>query len=109
MAGVVAGVSTAAAGFMAGDLAAFTAAAFTGWVDSTVADSTRIDFTMAGSTTVDFTTAGSTTIDFAIAAFSSVEGSHIPIIRTMGITITANPTLLRLGIIVPIPPAITLM
>ena len=80
----------------------FTAADFTRWVDSTAVGFTGIDFTMAGSTKVDFT----------ITGFSSVEPSDIRggvIIRTMGITITANPTPRRLGTIVPIQPAIILM
>ena len=94
----VAGVSTA--GFMAGDLVDFTAA------DSTVAGSTGAAFTG-----IDFTMAGSTTVDFTTPGFSSAEGSLIPggaIIRTMEITIIANPTLRRPGTIVPILPAIIL-
>ena len=76
-------------------------------VASTAAD--LVDFTVAGFMVADSTAADSTTVDFTTTGFSSVEGWHIPIIRTMGMTITANPTLRRLGIIVPIPPAITLM
>ena len=60
------------------------------------------EFTMAGSTGSDFTATGS----------SSVDRSHLPggaIIQTMGITITANPTLPKLGITAPILQAITLM
>jgi hypothetical protein len=85
-------VSTAA-GFTGADLAAFMAAGST-------ADLT--DFTMAGSTGSDFTATGS----------SLVDRSHLPggaIIQTMAITITANPTLPKLGITAPIPQAITLM
>jgi hypothetical protein len=82
-----------------------TAAAFTQWQGSTgvdLADSTGVGFTGIDSTMVDFTTTG----------FSSVDRSGIPggdITRTMGITITANPTPRRPGTIVLILPAITLM
>jgi hypothetical protein len=67
--------------------------------------------TMAGLTTIDFTMADSITIDFVIADFSLVGPSHLHgwvIIPTMGITITASPTLRRSGITVPILPDITL-
>ena len=95
----------AAVASTAADLVDFTVAGFmvAGFMGaSTVVGSTGMDFTMAGSTPADFTTTG----------FSSVEGSLIPggaIIRTMDITITANPTPRRLGTTVPILPAITLM
>jgi hypothetical protein len=90
-------------------------------VASTGVDFTGVDFTVAGFmgastevgfTGIDFTMAGSTPADFTTTGFSSVEGSLIPggaIIRTMDITITANPTPRRLGTTVPILPAITLM
>jgi hypothetical protein len=87
----------------------FTVAGFMG-AASTAAD--LVDSTLVGSTGIDFTMADSTTADFTTTGFSSVEGSLIPggaIIRTMGITITANPTPRRLGITVPILQAITLM
>jgi hypothetical protein len=97
-------VSTAA------DLAVSMEAVFASWVGFTVAG--LAGSMLAGPTVIGFTMADSTTIDFTIAGFSSVEGSHIPggvIIRTMGTTITANPTAPRPGITVPILPAITLM
>ena len=84
------------------------AVAFTaGVVDFTVVDSTVGDSTVVGFTVADFTTVVST-----ITGFSSVDRSDIPggvIIRTMGITITTNPTPLRPGTTTPIRPAIILM
>ena len=70
------------------------------------------DFTVADFTVVDSTAVGSTTVVSTITGFSSVDRSDIPggvIIRTMGITITTNPTPLRPGITAPIRPAIILM
>ena len=99
----------AAVASTAADLADFTVAGFMG-AASTPADS--VDSTVVGSTAIDFTMADSTTADFTTTDFSSVERSHIPggvIIRIMGTTITANPTLRRLGTIAPILPAITHM
>jgi hypothetical protein len=102
MAGAAAGVSTAGAvGFMG---AGSTPVGFMG------AGSTPVGFTGAGSTAIDFTMADSATVDFTITGFSSVDRLHIPgwaFIRTMAITITANPTPRRLGTTVPILPAIT--
>ena len=66
----------------------------------------------AGFTVVGSTVVGSTGIDFTITGFSSVDRSDFPggaIIRTMGMTITANPTPRGFGTTVPILPAITLM
>jgi hypothetical protein len=103
MAVAVAGVSTAGAGdFMAAD--------FTRWAGFTVADFTVADSTVADSTVADSTVAGSTTVVSTITGFSSVDRLDIPgaIIRTMGMTITANPTRRRLGTTVPILPGITL-
>jgi hypothetical protein len=102
-AGAVVGVSTAVA-------VDFTAAGFTRWVGSTGAD--LADSTEVGFTGMDFTMVDSMTVDFTITGFSSADRLDIPggaITRTMGITITANPTPRRLGTTVPIPPAITLM
>ena len=81
-------------------------------VDFTVAGFTVAGFMVAGFMVADFTMAGSTTVDFTITGFSSADPSHIPggaIIRTMGITITANPTPPRPGTIAPIRQAITPM
>ena len=101
----------AAVASTAADLVGFTVADFT-VADFTVADFTVAGSTMAGSTVADSTTAGSTTVDFTITGFSSGDRLHIPggaIIRTMGITITANPTPPRPGTIAPIRQAITPM
>jgi hypothetical protein len=81
-----------------------TAADFTRWVGFTAAD-------LAGSTAIDFAMVGSTTVDFTITGFSLGDPSDIlggATIRTMD-TITANPITGRLGIIVLIRRAITLM
>jgi hypothetical protein len=90
-------------------------------VDFTVVDFTVVDFTVAGFmvastevgfTGMDFTMVDSMTVDFTITDFFSEDRLDIPggaITRTMGITITANPTPRRLGTTVPILPAITLM
>jgi hypothetical protein len=80
--------------------------------DSMVADSMVADSMVADSMVADSTMAGSTTVVSTITGFSLVDRSDIPggvIIRTMGITITTSPTRRRLGITVPILPAITLM
>jgi hypothetical protein len=97
----VAGVSTAVAGVSTAVAGDFMAADFTRWAG----------FTVAGFTVADSTVAGSTTVVSTITGFSSVDRLDIPggIIRTMGMTITANPTRRRLGTIVPILPGITLM
>ena len=90
-----------AVGFTAADL-----------VDFTVAGFTVAGFMVAGFMVADFMMAGSTTVDFTITGFSSADPSHIPggaIIRTMGITITANRTPPRPGTIAPIRQAITPM
>ena len=79
-------------------------------VASTAAD--LVDFTVAGFTVAGFTVADSTMVVSTITGFSSVDRSDIlggDIIRTMGMTITANPTPRRLGTTAPILPAITRM
>jgi hypothetical protein len=89
----MAAAGTTAAGSTEADWAAFMAAG------------SALDFT-------DFTMAGSTGSDFTATRSSSVDRSHLPggaIIQTMGITITANPTLPKLGITAPTLQAITLM
>jgi hypothetical protein len=73
---------------------------------------TVADFTVADSAVVDSTMVDSTTVVSTITGFSSVDRSDIPggvIIRTMGITITTNPTRLRPGTTARIRPAIILM
>ena len=80
-------------------------------VDFTVAGFTVAGFMVAGFMVADFTMAGSTTVDFTITGFSSGDRLHIPggaIIRTMGITITANRTPPRPGTIAPIRQALPL-
>ena len=70
------------------------------------------DFTMVDSTVVDSTVVDSTTVVSTITGFSSVDRLDTRggvIIRTMGITITTNPTPLRPGTTAPIRPAIILM
>jgi hypothetical protein len=94
------------AGFTAADSVDSTAANLAEPMGADLADST-----VAGSTAVDFTMVGSTTVDFTITGFSSVDPSPIrggATIRIMGILTTAmaSLTLRRLGIIVPILPAI---
>ena len=99
----------AAVASTAADLVDFTVAGFMG-AASTAAD--LVDSTLVGSTGIDFTMADSTTADFTTTGFSSADPSHIPggaIIRTMGITITANRTPPRPGTIAPIRQAITPM
>jgi hypothetical protein len=99
-----------AAGVSTAEAVDFTVAAFTPWLGSTGVD--LAGSTAVGFTGIDFTMAGSTTVDFTITGFSLVDRLHTrggAITRTMGITITANPTPRRLGTTVPIPPAITLM
>jgi hypothetical protein len=81
---------------------------------TTAAGSTGADWAafMAAGSAPDFTMAGSTGSDFTATRSSSVDRSHLPggaIIQTMGITITANLTLPKLGITAPILQAITLM
>ena len=90
----------AAVASTAAELVDFTVAGFMG-------ASTEVGFTGMDSTMVD-----SMTVDFTITGFSSGDRLHIPggaIIRTMGITITANRTPPRPGTIAPIRQAITPM
>jgi hypothetical protein len=82
--------------------------------DTTAAGSTGADRAafMAAGSAPDLMMAGSTGSDFTATRSTSVDRSHLPggaIIQTMGITITANPTLPKLGITAPILQAITLM